>query len=205
MSNIITPGQGVLYMKVGTHANEPLDHIIERKTREIEEAGYGLWGYGGSTCHPQTMVQPFARDCARSGGRIFLVMEPMESKHFAEPIRADEFSVDGLHWEKIHESINVLGSRYALAIKDLRLEEFDLPLDRTQVALGNSMGAPGGKYINGRVDKACLRIAHEDEHRGPERTVHIGLVADIVEPYAVYLRNVVPMLQESAEHADANR
>lgn len=205
MSNMIMPGQGVLYMKIGTHAKESLDDIIKRKTLEIEEAGFGLWGYGGNTCHPQTMVQPFAREYVRNGSRIYLVMEPMESKHFAEPIRADEFSVDGLHWEKIPDSINVLGSRYALAIKDLRVEEFDLSLDQTQVALGNSMGAPGGKYISGRVDKACLRIMQEDEHRGPERRVHIGLIADIVEPYAVYVRNRVPSSPESAEHTDADR
>ncbi|MBL8180005.1 MAG: hypothetical protein JNL64_00155 [Blastocatellia bacterium] len=189
MGNLIVPGQGVLFMKVGTHARESLEDIIERKTREIEESSFALWGYGGSTCHPQTMVQPFARDYHRQGGRIYLVMEPMESKHFAEPVRADELSVDGIKWEPIPKPINVKGSRYALVIQNLRKEEFDLPLDRTEVALGNSMGAPGGKYINGRVDKACLRIL--DEHHGPDRRVHIGLVADIVEPFAVYVRNKI--------------
>lgn len=191
MENLIVPGQGVLYMKVGKHAQESLEDIIERKTIEIEEAGYGLWGYGGSTCHPQTMVQPFAREYERQGGRIYLVMEPMESKHFAEPIRADEFSLDGITWDQIPDSINVRGSRYALVIQCLRKEEFELPLDRTEVALGNSMGAPGSRYINGRVDKACLRISGEVEHNGPEKTVHIGLVADIVAPHAVYVRNLI--------------
>ncbi|MEQ1921609.1 MAG: hypothetical protein ABL952_03785 [Pyrinomonadaceae bacterium] len=191
MGNLIVPGQGVLFMKVGTHARESLDDIIQRKTQEIEESNYGLWGYGGSTCHPQTMVQPFAREYQRQGGRIYLVMEPMESNHFAEPVRADEFSVDGLKWEKIPDPINVLGSRYALVIQNLRKEEFELPLDRTEVALGNSMGAPGGKYINGRVDKACLKISDENEHHGPEKSVQIGLVADIVEPFAVYVRNKI--------------
>ena len=192
MSNIITTGQAVLYMKVGTHAKESLEDIIERKTREIEESGYALWGYGGSTCHPQTMVQPFARERTRLGEPIFLIMEPMDSKHFADPIRADEMSVDGLTWETILPSINVRGSRYALVIKDLRKEEFELSLDRTEVALGNSMGTPGGKYINGRVDKACLTISDEDSARGPQKNVRIGLVADIVEPYAVYVRNKIP-------------
>lgn len=204
MSKIITPGQGILYMKVGTHAQESLEDIIKRKTLEIEKTGYGLWGYGGSTCHPQTMVQPFARGYARQGGKIFLVMEPMESKHFAEPIRADEFSTDGLHWETIPDSLNVRGSRYALVIKDLRTDDFELALDRTMVALGNSVGAPGGKYINGRVDKACLTISDEDDHRGPARSVQIGLIAEIVEPYAVYVRNRVTNSQESAEPVDAD-
>lgn len=188
MTDILKSGQGLLYMKVGAHAREGLEDIIERKTREIEEAGFAFWGYGGGTCHPQTMVQPFAKDYERRGSLIYLCMEPMESSHFAEPLRADEFSIDGLKWEEIPEAVNVLGSRYAVVIRDLRREEFELPLERTKVALGNSMGARGSKYISGRVDKACLEIADSDPS-APEKSVRIGLVADIVKPYAVYVRN----------------
>jgi hypothetical protein len=188
MSDILKPGQGLLYMKVGTHAQESLEQIIERKTREIEEAGFAFWGYGGGTCHPQTMVQPFAKDYERRGSLIYLCMEPMQSSHFAEPVRADEFSTDGLKWQEIPPAINVLGSRYALVIRDLRKEDFELPLESTRVALGNSMGARGSKYISGRVDKACLEIAYPDPSV-PQRTVRIGLVADIVDPYAVHVRN----------------
>ena len=61
MSTIVTPGAGILYMKVGTHARETLDDIIRRKTREIEEAGVAFWGYGGNTCHPENMVNPSPR------------------------------------------------------------------------------------------------------------------------------------------------
>jgi hypothetical protein len=190
MSLILKPGQGLLYMKIGSHAQEPLEQIIARKTREIEGAGFGFWGYGGNTCHPQTMVQPFARTYEQRGGVIYLCMQPMESKHFAEPLRAEEFSVDGVTWEKIHPKINVLGSRYALVIKNLRVEEFDLPLSRTKVALGNSMGSSGSRYITGRVDKACLELTADIAGtEQPEPKVRIGLVADIVEPYAVYVRN----------------
>lgn len=60
----LDPGTAILYMKVGTHANEGLEAIIARKQREIEEAGVAFWGYGGSTCHPTTMVQPFAERLA---------------------------------------------------------------------------------------------------------------------------------------------
>src|ERR1700761_2612989 len=88
MHQLIKPGQGFLYMKVGTHAKETLEDIIRRKSQEIEQAGYAMWGYGGNTCHPQTMVQPFARECQADGGTIYLCMEEMNSTHFAEPLRA---------------------------------------------------------------------------------------------------------------------
>ena len=189
MSIILKPGQGLLYMKVGNHAHESLQDIIARKTKEIQDAGFSLWGYGGNTCHPQTIVQPFARIYEERGEVIYLCMQPMESKHFAEPIRAEEFSVDDETWEKIHPAINVLGSRYALAIKNLRMEQFDLSLAATRVALGNRMGLEGNKYIKGRVDKACLQIT--EPKTSPvafEPPVEIRLVAELVKPYAVYVR-----------------
>jgi hypothetical protein len=105
---------GILYMKVGTHAKEPLDAIIARKTKEIEDAGYALWGYGGNTCHPSSMVQPFGSLFKKRGGHILLCMQEMNSSHFAEQVRADSFSADGLEWEDIPASINVLGSKDAL-------------------------------------------------------------------------------------------
>lgn len=199
MSSIVTPGAGILYMKVGTHARETLDDIIRRKTREIEKEGVAFWGYGGSTCHPQNMVQPFAKDYTERGQTVYLCMHPMNSKHFAHPVRADEFSIDGIRWDIIPKNINVLGSRYALVIKNLRKDNFDLPLGLTQVALGNSMGSLGSSYIKGRVDKACLQIIGNSGETGiegagepeTEAARHIELVAELADPYAVYLRNII--------------
>jgi hypothetical protein len=190
MTEIVRPGAGLLFMKVGTHARENLSEIIARKRLEISEAGYGLWGYGGNTCHPLTMVQPFARDFVRRDGVIYLCMQPMASSHFAIPKRATEYSADGIKWGEIPLPINVLGSRYALAIGDLEVEEFDLQLSRTKVAIGNSMGRRGDQYIKGRVDKGCLEVTDEPVEINAENSpsVQIGLVARLVEPYAVLLR-----------------
>ena len=190
MTEILHPGAGFIFMKVGTHAQEELTDILARKRREIEDAGYGLWGYGGNTCHPLKSVQPFARDFVKRDGVIYLCMQPMTSKHFAIPERASESSADGVTWTPIPTGINVLGSRYALAIGDLRAEEFQLPLSRTKVAIGNSMGRRGDRYIAGRVDKGCLEVVEDsDEPEDIESsTVEIGLVARLVEPYAVLLR-----------------
>jgi hypothetical protein len=191
MSDLVQPGAGLLFMKVGTHADEPLDEIIARKQAEIDAAGFALWGYGGNTCHPTTMVQPFARDFELRGQTIHLVMQPMQSKHFAVTARAEEFSVDAIKWEPIPAPINVVGSRYALAIEDLRPVEFKLPLAHTRVAAGSSRGRRGDEYIKGRVDKAVLEVVtgdpQEPEHEEPE-AIDIGLVARLVKPYAVFVR-----------------
>jgi len=190
VNEIISPGEDILFMKVGTHAAEPLEKIIERKQAEIDGAGYALWGYGGNTCHPLTMVQPFARAAIERGNQIHLCMEEMESNHFAVSERATQFSEDGIDWLEIPPEIHVIGSRYALAIRGLEQRSLELPLAQTEVAIGNSKGRRGDRYIKGRVDKACLEVvepAETGDDSGP--VVEIGLVAQLVEPYAVIVRN----------------
>jgi hypothetical protein len=189
MSEVLKPGDGFVYMKVGTHARETLEDIIKRKTKEIEDAGFALWGYGGNTCHPQTMIQPFVGVYEKRSGPIYLYMEPMDSKHFAEPLRADEFSMDGVNWSEIPKPINVLGSRYALVLKDLHSVQMDIHLADTRVALGRSAGTAGSDYVKGRVDKACLELIEPVQSSEDRRPVSIRLAAELQAPYAVYVRN----------------
>lgn len=191
MSEIIQPNSAVLFMKIGIHAREPLEEIIKRKLQEIDEAGEAYWGYGGSTCHPTGMVQPFAKEQAELNRPIHLVMQKMESNHWAEPVPADEYSVDGRVWLPVPRGIQVRGSRYALVIEDLHEDDFTLPLSRTHVARGPSAGKSGKDYISGRVDKACLALdANVDIPLAPdESATPIGLVAKLKPPYAVFLRN----------------
>jgi hypothetical protein len=186
MTDAFGAGDAVIFMKIGTHANEDLGDIIERKKREIREAGYSMWGYGGNTCHPTSIVQPFARNHAASNHPIRLCMHPMESRHFAVPVRAEQYSVDGVEWESIPSSINVLGSRYALCITGLREADAQLQLINTRVAIGNSTGRIGADYVRGHVDKACLEVVSPGD---ASEGIQIGFVADVVEPYAVFLRN----------------
>lgn len=151
----IQPGDNILYMKVGTHASEGLSEIIRRKRAEIETEGVAFWGYGGNTCHPTSMVQPFAMG---SSGPIVLAMQSMTSNHFAEPVRAEEYSADRINWKPVPDGIHCRGSRYALLIDGLEEVEETVDLARTRVAVGPSLGKVGASYIRGRVDKACLEV-----------------------------------------------
>lgn len=189
MTDPLHPGSGFVFMKVGTHAQESLDDIIERKRREIDDAGYALWGYGGNTCHPKTMVQPFARDFVEREGTIYLCMQRMDSRHFAVTESAIEYSQDGENWSEIPEGISVIGSRYALKIADLRPDDFKVPLAHTKVAIGNQIGRPGDRYIKGRVDKACLELLDDEaEESEGAAEAQIDLVARLADPYAVFVR-----------------
>ncbi|XXX76351.1 hypothetical protein WMF30_52755 [Sorangium sp. So ce134] len=190
MSSIITPGSGILFMKIGTHAQEDLENIIERKMKEIADVGYAMWGYGGNTCHPRTMVQPFAEEQQAKGRPIYLCMQQMNSRHFAEPLRAKRYSSDGREWIDVPQGINVLGSRFALMVESLQKEEHVLPLELTRVAIGPNRGRVGSRYLQGQVDKACLEVVNPPRDLHPEdlREVQINVVAKLKAPYAVFLR-----------------
>lgn len=180
----IQPGDNILFMKVGTHANEELSDIIVRKRAEIDAEGFALWGYGGNTCNPASMVQPFALATA---GPIVLAMHPMVSNHFAEQVRAEELSPDGVDWQPVPVGINCLGSRYALLVDSIDEVEDAVDLAKTRVAVGPSRGKVGAEYIQGRVDKACLEVT--DQAAADPKVMTIGLRATLVKPYAVFLRN----------------
>jgi hypothetical protein len=190
VSTILKPGAGLLFMKVGMHAQESLNDIVERKLLEIQRNGIATWGYGGSSCHPRTMVQPFAKRHAAENRPIHLVMESMKSKHDHPPVRATHWSTDKKKWEEIPEGIDALGSKFALIIGGLHVESFELPLDQTRVALGPKEGRQGSLYIKGQCDKACLEFAPDAPAPNVDRkqVKSIGLVAKLVAPYAVFLR-----------------
>ena len=185
MTDAIDVGDPILYMKVGMHAQESLDDILARKQAEIDRVGYAMWGYGGPTCHPVRAVQPFAAQQAAVGNVIRLVMEPVNSRHAREPARATEYSLDNNLWIPVPDGIDVLGSKFALCITNLRETDEELPLDATSVAVGKSAGRDGATFIKGHVDKACLEVV---PRRGEGRVAQIKLQADLVDPWAVFVR-----------------
>lgn len=188
MADALSPGTGIIYMKIGTHAQEPLEEILERKQREIDEAGVSFWGYGGGTCHPLLRVQPFVKERLATGHAIYLVMKPMVSHHFAAPTPAREYSDDGVTWKSIPKGVEVRGSRYALVLDEIKKADLDLDLGQAVVASGLKRGMPASSYVRGRVDKGCFiledtRVVHDE--LAPE---HISLLATLREPYAVLVR-----------------
>jgi hypothetical protein len=188
MSQIIKPNSGLFFMKVGLHAGEIFDQILERKRREYQNAGMIFWGYGGGTCHPTRIVQPFAKMKIEEGENIFIVMEEIESHHPPTKIVAKEFSEDGIHWKPIPSGIEVRGSRYAVVLDELQDGDLDLDLAEYKVAVGPSMGKFAGEYIGGRVDKACITKIGQRPLSLEPQIKKIHHIAKITAPYAVFTR-----------------
>jgi len=127
----------------------------------------------------------------KSGNQVLIVMQKIDSKHAAPPEIAKQYSDDGVNWQPIPKGIEVRGSRYALVLDELRVEEFDLALGELQVGVGPSRGRKADKYLIGQVDKGCFHYKHREllDSQNEQVVKHIELVARVKEPYAVLLKN----------------
>ena len=181
-----------IFMKVGNHAGETFETIMERKRREFDRAGKIFWGYGGTTLHPIKHVQPFVKSWIQNAGAIQLVMEPINSKADPDLLPAREYSADGIAWEPIPEGIEVTGSRYAVVLDEIKPGYLDLDLSGFEVGIGPSRGKNAAHYVKGRVDKGCFVAAgtsSTDETPANPRIVPVQYQARLLEPYAVMLRH----------------
>lgn len=178
----------IIFMKVGRHAGEDFDEILERKRKEYEQAGMIFWGYGGGTMHPIQRVQPFARMKIEQGAGLTLVMEPIDSRHPDTKVYAKEYSKDGINWEPIPAGIRVRGSRYALILDEIQAGDLVIDLAQYSVGVGPSAGKIASEYLQGRVDKGCLDKLESPAPGVPPRMVTVNPHAKLKEPFAVLLR-----------------
>lgn len=182
--------QAIIFMKVGRHAGETFEEILERKRREYEEAGVIFWGYGGGTMHPINRVQPFVRTVVQQGGTVSLLMQTIDSRHPDTEVFATEFSRDGINWEPLPKGVRVRGSRFALVLDEIQSGDLDLNLDAYTVAAGPSRGRVASEYIKGRVDKGVLELSNTEVNQDSDsKIVKISFAARLREPYAVLLRS----------------
>lgn len=181
--------EAFIFMKVGNHAGETFEQILERKRRELSEAGRIFWGYGGFTCHPIHHVQPFCRIHLSKVNGIYLFMESIDSRAKPELAQATEFSEDGIGWQPLPEGVTVKGSRYALVLDEIRAGDLDLRLNEYIVGVGKSRGKPAPDYLRGHIDKGCFEKSPGAEvpNAGVTRK-HISYIARLKEPFAVLLR-----------------
>ena len=182
--------ESFVFMKVGQHAGEDFDTIIQRKVKEIETTGISFWGYGGPTCHPTRQIQPFAKRIIEKNGNVYLCMVKINSFSNPDVLPATMFSVDGIKYDAIPEGIKVIGSRYAIVLDEIIPEEIEIPLSSYEVAYGRSRGRLAIDYIKGHVDKACLEFNPErlSLSKDEKHIKTISYVAKIKEPFAVFVR-----------------
>jgi hypothetical protein len=178
-----------VFMKVGNHAGESFDEIISRKTAEFKKAGRIFWGYGGTSCHPSRQVQPFAKTHLKQSGKIYLLMQSIQSNADPDILPATKYSVDGINWKPIPAGIDVLGSRYALVLGEIKPGDLIFPAEEYVVGIGPSREKIAADYICGHVDKGCfLRKQNALAPKKLKPPIQISYKAELLDPYAVFLR-----------------
>lgn len=180
--------ENFVFMKVGEHARESFNDILKRKKEEYKNTGKIFWGYGGTTLHPTKTVQPFMKTYQTKSG-IHLLMQVVKSNADPDLLPAQEYSVDGTNWLQIPDGINVLGSRYALVLGEIKPDSLKFTLDQYEVAEGRSKGKLASDYLKGRIDKGCfIKSAEAENSNNSDSFSMIQYTAKIVDPYAVFLR-----------------
>jgi len=173
----------IIFMKYGSHALENVDSIILRKQKEIENVGFCFWGYGGTLLHPLKQVLPFAND-----KYVYIFFMKTESEFLGEGTVYKYYSIDNIKYEKVPMGIKVTGSKKALVFNNLRKVDIRVNLCDYEIAIGPSKGKNLSDYMKGRVDKACAVLTEKSKG---EKIVHIDYIAELVEPYAVFLKEEI--------------
>jgi hypothetical protein len=122
---------------------------------------------------------------------VLIIMQKMNSKHDAPPEVAKQYSDDGVNWQPIPKGIEVRGSRFALVLDELKLEEFDVDIGELEVGVGPNRGRRADQYLIGQADKGCFVYSpREVPIASEEKTIkRIGLVARVKPPFAVFVKN----------------
>lgn len=184
------PPKAFVFMKVGNHAGETFEQIMERKNEEYRKTGRIFWGYGGSACHPVRQVQPFAREIVETGGSVYVLMQEIDSRANPALLPATEYSEDGVNWQAMPEGNRVIGSRYALILDEIKPTDFEIDTRGYLVGAGPSLGKNAAEYMRGHIDKACLIAPGEPvTSTSAPKVKRIKLTARLIEPYAVLVRN----------------
>lgn len=185
---IIKPGElrFIILMKAGYHTDETLDEIIRRKILEEKRCGVVYWGYNGVLCHPHNQIIPFVRSALEYGEKPKLLLSVTPSKFQREKCIAKEYSIDGEHWLPFPKEALLTGCRYSVVCRNFRPVNFALDIGQYRVAIGRSAGRILNDYFKFRTDKACATL--DNTLKGGSKLLKIAYEADLVEPYAVFIR-----------------
>jgi hypothetical protein len=185
-----TAPNAFIFMKVGNHAGETFDSILRRKNEEYRKAGRIFWGYGGSACHPLKQVRPFVEVWEKQNGSIYVLMQEIDSRAQPDLLPAKEYSWDTVNWEPLPEGINVLGSRYALVLDEIKPTDFEIDPQEYVIGIGAKQGKVAGEYMQGHIDKACLvRAESPAPNNAKVRRRKIKYAAKLLPPYGVLVRS----------------
>jgi hypothetical protein len=173
----------------GPHIGETLVAIVNRKRRDIERFGWCLWAYGGmGNAHPETEVRRLAKDFVDR--QALQLLMPDTGKKY--PDNGVPFT--GYQHQRSEAAVGipdgmspVTGGQSSWAFLITSLDWSDdavVDVARYTAPYARRGPQPLPDYLKGSHGRACAARSVA-AGGGLERRVHI--VAELVEPYAVFL------------------
>lgn len=169
--------ENIIVMKVGPHSNMSLDEII--KSKQDEEIGNGVhyWGYSGVFCRPK-QVQEFCKNSVSPK----LVLIETKSSYNSDIGFISEYSDDNINYKKFKSPVQLQGAQFSFVAKNIRKYD-QFRLDDFVVVSGKNDGKALREHLKFKVNKCFAK------YKGTSCDKEINvLVADLVEPYAVWLK-----------------
>ena len=171
----------VIVMKVGPHSNMSLDEIIESKKSEEVGNGVHYWGYSGVFCRPK-QTQEFCINSISSGNSPKLILIETKSSYNSEIGYINEYSSDNETYIKFKSPVQLQGAQFSFIAKNIRKYD-NFRLDDFIVVGGKNDGKVLSEHLRFKVNKCFAK--YKGNSNDKELNV---LIADLVEPYAVWLK-----------------
>lgn len=171
----------IIVMKVGPHSNMSLDEIIDSKNHEEVGNGVHYWGYSGVFCRPK-QTQEFCKNSILNGNNPKIVLIETKSPYNSEIGFINEYSVDNISYKKFKSPVQLQGAQFSFVAKNIRKYN-KFKLNDFTVVGGKNDGKVLREHLKFKVNKCFAKYDKSSD----DKEISV-LIADLVEPYAVWLR-----------------
>ncbi len=162
-----------IYMSIGTHANEPINEIMDRKEKEIEDCDFGLWAYSSpiaekidSFCENEDAIYVVMTDTGKpTKGEV------VEAKYYKENNNSEK--------KEIPYKMKVTYSRKSKA-RALVVEKYFKINDEDNMLIKSDYERR--EYFNG------FELLEKKQESSKRRTCKIVYVAKLKYPFSVYIK-----------------
>lgn len=169
----------IIVMKVGPHGVMNLQEIIQSKKEEEKIHGVHFWGYSGVFCQPRP-----TQEFCKSKESVQLVLIETKSPYQSDIGDIFEYSENGIDYKKFKGPVQLSGAQFSFVARNLR--EFEnFCVDDYIVVGGKNDGKLLSDHLRFRVNKSFAKLDSKSQTRKQQQTV---LIADLVEPYCIWLK-----------------
>ncbi len=176
----------IIVMKVGPHSDMSLEEIILSKQEEEKIHGVHYWGYSGVFCQPN----PTQNFCKQSKQEFHeaptLILIETKSSYTSNIGMINQYSEDNVTYKKFQAPVQLQGAQFSFVAKNIRIiDHFNI--DDYVVVGGKNDQKPLSQHLKFRVNK-CFGRLNKEKTLMKEKTIKV-IAADIVEPYAIWLKD----------------